>query len=307
MKIKIIVVLFLFAFVAKGQGSFDPYFYNYLLNTYLKNPGYIGISEHPTGTFVTHTEPSSSYLFGFSYQQNMDDIKGALGVSYYYHHTEVPALGTSNMHNINFQYSPLIKLSKDISFKPGIDLGAVFQRTKIPGLPYPLNGDISATYFNATGGVVLFGKDFHAGFSFGEKGIGNSVSTNIPWYSTSQQSSFTVDFAFNINSHDREKTWSLTPNIFFLQNEKDGLTIAGLTFHYLPLLIGFNIETDNVGNFLYIPMVGMWDKYFRISFSYQHLTAKPPKVNADDFLELMVALAMPSNSGSNAKKFSRMF
>ncbi len=307
MKTKLLLLLILLTTLTKGQGTFDPYFYQDFLNAHLKNPAYTGISEFPTLTFVTHTAPSDAYLFGIAYQQTLDAAKGGIGASYYYTYNDPTSGTSSHAHNLNFQYSPTFKINRDIGFKPGIELGIVVQTNKITGMPAPFNIDITTTYFNSMAGIVIFGKEFHTGIGFGIKGFGNSYVAAIPGYPSFQEASFNFDFAVNINSHDREKTWTVTPNIFFMQNENNGLTIAGVTFRYLPLLLGMHLESDNVGNFYYIPMVGTWDKYYRISFCYQHLTARPPKNEAHDYLELNLNISLPSNSVSTAQKFTRIF
>jgi len=307
MKSKIILLFFLYSFSALSQGTFDPYFYQDILNTYLRNPGFTGIMEHPTLSFITHQEPVNAYLFGVSYQQCYDDVKGALGVSYFYRFNDVTSGIASTSHTFNAQYSPCFKLSKDVSLKPGVELGVVIQRNKLLNSPYPFWTDYTTTYLNSNLGFVFFGKDFHVGVCGGLKGFGNAYAADIPGYPPFQQATFSFDFAANINSQDREKTWTVTPNIFYMQNQFSAYTIAGVTFHYLPLLLGLSFETNNTGNFYYIPMVGTWNKYYRISFSYNHQTAKFPGDKSYDYLELMASFAMPSGSHSTPPKFSRIF
>ena len=328
MKYKLFFVFVLIILLTIASANAQPALFNqYQSNTLYNNPAFTGISEQPSFTayFGQHIIEKDVYnpYFGFypsgaeysgynsaiSYQQYWDKIKGSFGInvtSMYYHFEDFNHINTEG---INLSYSPTIKITNNLYFKPAIEVGYYFEKytspytnntyqgidtfiifkdtihEKIYKYSEPMHNYFN-NYFNFNSGILFYSANFHIGFSINHINRPQSYAFTDPQNTNPNtplellgvfyQSkaivpySFTFNLGFNINSNDSAKTLTISPHLYIEDDYYWGYSLIGSNFKYKKILLGLDLCEYDWENVGLLTTLGYQFKHLKISYSYTY-------------------------------------
>jgi len=302
MQLRYLILLLSVVFLAtKSSDAQDPNFSQVLASHMYLNPALTGLSYTPT-VVVNYRDRWGSFqggykTFQFSVDQHIEAINSGIGLSIV---GDRAMNGLVNNYGINGFYSYFLPFTDEWGATFGLQFTAAQRSIKVSELIFLdqidpstgvqtgnlpseeiLSGDTNRTYFDMSGGLMLFSGQTYMGVS-----AKHFISPNISIAGIEEESKLTMQLSVHAGHSLYFASTSkfdpyITPNVAYFNQGKAHQILAGSQMGYGAFITGLWAR-HTISNFdALIVLLGLEKGIFRLGYSYDWSFGQSSAFNAN--------------------------
>lgn len=265
----------------------DPAFTQFYANRLYLNPAFAGTANCPRVSLNYRNQwpgiDNSFVTYSASYDQNIDAIKGGLGVLIMNDQAGEDVLNTTYA---NLMYSYQLQVNRKFSIRAGFQGSYVMKSLNTSNLRFgdmidPRRGFVyntrevvpseSKNYFDLSAGLLGFSEKLYFGVAVHHLTEPNEGMIGESYLPRKYTAHFGAVFPFGIRQEDM--TWS--PNVLYQQQGESSQINFGLYVTKGPLVLGTWYRVNNkIEDDALIALVGFKMDEFNIGYSYDLTTSQ---------------------------------